>query len=684
VFAALPMIEDVTLRDALVTQALTRLDDEDFGLDNEHAAMLGAAGDWSRGWTKALGERSIYPRTQLLAHMAPVMPEAMRAEAYERWLAAYGEAAHDSMLQLRVPGGLPPSVCEDLLAVVRSHPRDRAIARPLIALAYESPAWRPEAMRAVRALGGAHGALARLALIPSLDAPDQHALAAESYLESLALIDAQHGDELSKNLQYWNRGPEDRQWSYIPRHREPAALLVDTLAWMPPDQRARRVRELFARFRRIDDHGAIVTSAVAAVEHTPAAVHASWLSRLLRRSGPDEQDAHALAALARLADRCADPRRTELAAAAWRGRIEPGDREAGGALAVAAGYLEPAPRTAAQCAALTRWDDLASHGYQWTELLRGARDGLTPQAAEHALQISHRSSMHAYTLVAVLPALPAELREREATSCFEALCTRMMWWQQANLLMALAPHAAGIGAVLCAAIDRESQWPSYEPEQLAWTLAPLCANGHVERARALRAELAGDRVAACLADLAIAAFAPALDHREDLLAHALATLAELAADPPEASRRHPTTTVLKAFDLALHWLVPLGRVHQVIGAADRLSAGPWLEFAGILQRHGLDDELRALLTPARMALVDRGNLLLDRKLAAECWSRLLPSGRASELWVSAWQGRGTLAPTRAETARALVGWLPLALRAGDATTPERLAELILEIGDWFP
>lgn len=136
--------------------------------------------------------------------------------------------------------------------------------------------------------------------------------------------------------------------------------------------------------------------------------------------------------------------------------------------------------------------------------------------------------------------------------------------------------------------------------------------------------------------------------------------------------------------------MPLGRVHQVIGAADRLSAGPWLEFARLLQRHGLDDELRALLTPARMALVDRGNLLLDRKLAADGWSRLLSPGRAAELWVSAWQPitgcerRGALAPTRAQTARALVGWLPLALRAGDATTPERLAELILQIGDWFP
>jgi hypothetical protein len=32
----------------------------------------------------------------------------------------------------------------------------------------------------------------------------------------------------------------------------------------------------------------------------------------------------------------------------------------------------------------------------------------------------------------------------------------------------------------------------------------------------------------------------------------------------------------------------------------------------------------------------------------------------------------------------LVDRLALAVRAGDATTPARLAELALEIGDWFP
>jgi hypothetical protein len=298
--------------------------------------------------------------------------------------------------------------------------------------------------------------------------------------------------------------------------------------------------------------------------------------------------------------------------------------------------------------------------------------------------------MHQYTLITLLPVLSAELRDREATSCFEVLCTSMLWWQQADSLMALAPHVAGAGSVLLAAIDRAAEWPRVSPAQLEWTLAPLCADGHVERARAVRAELAGDPVAACIADLAIAAFAPALDDRDDLLARALATLTELAAQPPEVSGRNAQTQILDAFDLALRWLVPLGRAHQVIAAADRPPAHLWLGFARLLQRRGLDDELRELLTPARMAIVDRGDLLLQSGLAAERWSRLLSPGRASELWVSAWQPitgcerRGTLAPTRAATARSLVDWLPLALRAGDATTPERLADLILEIGEWFP
>jgi hypothetical protein len=688
-FAAVPLFEDRAQRDALIKPALERLWDEDFGLDNEHAALLGAAGHWTHGWELAQRETSAYPRAQAHAFIAPFLPEPMRADAYARWFDAYCEAtAGGSTISLRIPAGLPSEVRDPLLRWARSRLDPAAQAKVRLALAYEDPGLRAEAIDAVRALRGADGMLARLALIPALAPADQRVLAIESFELGVAELDAHRGSELERRAQYWNRGPADIEWCYIGSYREPAALIVDPLAWMSADERSRRVRALFTRFRRIDDHAGLVTAAVAAVEHAPAETHAAWLARLLERTGPDEQDAHALAALARLADRAGDPRRAELAAAAWRGRIEAGDRRAAEALAVAAAHLPAATRADVQRDALTRWQETAGN-YNWSEVLHGLRDGLAPAAVLHALAGAQRGGGFEYTLRALLPALPADVRVREATDCFTRLCG-WRWWTHAACLSDLAPHTPAAGQLLRDALERPERLSPPEPSELAWVMAPLCKDGHVDRALALRAQITGDPLAAWLADLALATFGPETEPRDALIARTLARLVDTITRTPAASARSSTTRIDVALDWALDWLVPVGRSQQLVDAAAALPVHHWVTFACLLQRPGLEQRLREQLAPVRIDQLAQGDWLLRGGLAAARWSSLIPAVRAGELWAAAWQpvtgyaGLGRMAPRRTGALQALVDWLPLAIRAGDPTTPARLAELVLEIGAWFP
>jgi len=694
VFAALPIIDDRALRDTLIKRALARLDREDFGLDNEHAAQLGAAGHWSHGWEAAQRDRSAHPRAQMLAFIAPFVPEAMRADAYAKWFHAYRQAARDSALSLRIPSQLPERMRDELRSWGQLYLGAVGRAKALIALAYDAPALRSEAMDAVRVLGGAHGALARLALIPALgplgplDPADQRALAIESYDLGLAELDAQRGDELAGSAKYWNRGPDDMQWSYMSRYREPAALVVDALAWMSADDRTERARALFARFRRIDDRASVVTAAVAAVEHAPAETHAAWLARLVDRLGPDAHDAHALAALARLADRCGDPRRTELATAAWRGRINAGDRPAAESLAIAATYLPDAARAELQRDALTRWHDTAGN-YNWNNVLRGLRYGLAPSAVLHALAIPSLGGPSEYDLTALLPVVPADERIGAATACFTRLCSHGPWGARGRILTALLPYTPEAGRIVQEALDRPRGWKPSTPAALAWAVAPLCRDGHVERARALRAEMTGEPLATWLADLALATFGAATERRDELIARTLGQLAGVVRASPASDRAY-ATPVTDALDRALDWLVPVGRSHELVAAAASLPADHWLGFAWLLQRPGLEASLREQLTPIRIRALDQGDRLLRSGLAAAHWSSLVAPPRAGELWATAWRPatgyarQGTLVPRRPDALAALIEWLPLAVRAGDANTPAWLAELVIEIGDWFP
>lgn len=668
-FAALPIIDDAAVRDALIARALARLSDEDFALDNEHAAQLGAAGLWSYGWDAAQRERSAYPRAEMLAFVTPFLPEAMRADAYARWFAAYREeTAGGSGISLRIPARLPVAIRDELL---RWQQAGALRAKALVAFAYEHPALRAEALRAVRSLTGAHGVAARLALIAALDAPDQRALAVETFELALAMLDAP-GRELANAARYWNRGPDDMEWTYIGRYRDPSELVVDALSWMSAEDRSPRVRALFARFRTIDDLGAVLAAAVAAVEAAPAADQPAWLDRLFARRSPDEQDSHALASLARLADRCGDVRCAALAAAAWRGRIQAGDRPAAHALAAIASLLPADGRAELQRAALTRWHDTAG-GYNWSDVLRGLRDGLTPEAAAHALSISTPSS--GYALDALWPLLPVPRRLAQARERLSGETRHFLWRAGHHALRARIPELPGFGRFLADILDEGARAWRY-PANLAWCVAPLCRDGLRTHAEAVRAALTSDPLATWVADLALSPDDPAV-------------LARLPSLIPASDRGDSSNAISLA--AALAWasdtLSPSGLAHLASIAAS-LPIPHSLAFARLLQHRELDALLTDYLTPPLIAALDQGDALLNSGLAPSRWSHLISPARAGAHWATTWQsiiGNSSFATRRrSEALSTFISHLPLALRAGDATTPHRLASLLLELAAWLP
>jgi AAA ATPase domain len=375
-FVSLPILEE-SERAPVIRRALDRLWDEDFGLDNEHAAMLGAAGRWQHGWDAAMRETSHYPRMAMSAHIAPFVPAELSDQAYQQWWTAYQEAAKGhSLLSLSVPRGLRPQMISELMAFLQSRSNDLSIAKPLVLIAYQDRTRLPEALAAVRRLAGPDGALARLSLAPVCDEATASTLAAEAYQLIEALM-REHGEaELRQRDQYWPRSPEYLPWTYIGSWRDPTVLWVETLRWLPRSQRRPLVRALFARFRCVEDQDTVLASAAAVAAHLEAPAREPWTARLLSMVRAEEDHPITLTNLALIAS---GERRGELAEAAWRGRIPDGqERRCGEALAKAA-RLVPAERLPAlQVQALQRWQE--QHYSEWSSFMREVRASLTPEA----------------------------------------------------------------------------------------------------------------------------------------------------------------------------------------------------------------------------------------------------------------------------------------------------------------
>jgi hypothetical protein len=689
VFASLPILPTEE-REGLIRSAIDTLDEEDFGLDNEQAAFLGAVGEWTYGLRKAEEAGLPYPRAQAFAHVAPYLPEPMRESAYTRWFEAYREAIADnfSFVALKVPRGLGEGLRDELLAFVRARPEHRGSARPLLSLAYQFRELVPEALRAARALDGAHGALARLSLAYVLEGPARHAIAAESYRSMLACIDAGKGEELSRKDEYWPQGPDDKHWTYIGRRRRPEQLLIEPLRFMAPAARARCVRELFARFRRIDDGSTLLAAVATTAERATEPEREAWAPRLLARLHPHHPDPRACAALAALSPG-AD--HAGLAEAAWRHDLRESDDEATGqALAALSPALDQARRSSIQIEAMKRWLE-PRPGVFPNGFFRGLGRGLFPEAMAWLLEHGANDSRPSYLVDELFPALDDETRRRETTRCLHHLPP---FWPDAVFdpcVKTFSRYAKGVGEALAAIYERSAPLrhllQSVPPEALvplAWALDPLLTDGFEEHARDLRARL-DEPVAAWIADLATAHHDRDGARGRATMERALADLAALAARRPQPAN----IRVLDAFEAALRWATPHGLLPAVLAAAERLPAREWLQFAHLLHRQGFGDVFDGLLSEARVAsLIDA---LLDTDLAPTFWAPYLSEAGAAELWQRFWRRVRSTPRSRLFWCRgwsppnlSLVALLPLALRAGGPTLPGRLAATVLEVGDWFP
>ncbi|APR77032.1 Hypothetical protein A7982_02379 [Minicystis rosea] len=667
-FSALPLFAEPE-RGAIVRRALERLGDEDFGLDCEHAALLGAAGLWSYGWENGSRDTLPYPRAQMLAHVVHHLPGELRDEGYARWLDAYRRARKDDFFGLEIPKDLPPATFDAVLAMARDDAAPAARAHALVRLAYQRAEVFDEALAAVEALSGAPGACARLSLLPVAPEATRSRLAIDSHDTMLALIDAGREADLRNAAERWPRGPDERLWCYLSCFRRSRAILVAPLAFMPAAERDRRACAMLERWSRSRDR-AILAGAAAAVAAMPEPARPPWIERLSARVRPGDTHPIALVAVASL---LSDPDRAALAIAAWSApRIGPDEEHATGrALARASRWIEPSRRAPLQLAALERWS-APEHPYQWTALIEALQDALEPEAV--AWIRAHTDDK--YAMVALLPALPDDVRREAAARLVEEMTAPLFFWRHDRELKQLYPYVPDAGTRVLASIDRwrdrglrlEEEWVSLA---IARALDPIAAAGHVARAFALRAEIVGEEAAA-IADLALArheAEGPARDAR---IASAIAHL-EGVGQGPWAD---------EAWEAALRWLAPGPHRRRALAVAEALPGEAWLVFARAAEATCAREELAAQLTEARIASLTP-ELLLTRGLALDLWAHRLDASQIFSCWRRFWQDARELSRSRVMLGP-VAEMIALAVRAAGPGAAEQIAESVLDVAAWFP
>ncbi|MCE9575705.1 MAG: hypothetical protein K8W52_21325 [Deltaproteobacteria bacterium] len=660
-FATLPIL-GAPIRSELIMRALDRLADEDFGLDCEHAALLGAAGEWQPGWRDATHHSLPYPRARMLAAIVPHLPDELRPDGYAQWLDIHRSARAD-VGGAPIPAALPAEIFDQVLRVASEDPSGTRRAETLVALAYQRRELVGEAVDAVRSLSGANGACARLAILPVVDVDLRERLATEAFDELVAVADSDDRRALSSASERWPRGPEHRRWSYLSSMRRERALLVEPLAWMAPATRAARALALLQRATHGRDT-AILAGAAAAIAHLAADARGEWPARLIGRARDDLHPA----ALVEIAELLPERDRAALAERAWRTpRIAGREAIVGRALARAAPWLRPDARASVQLAALERWSTPPSE-VAWHTLLDKLGGALVPDAI--AWIRAHAD--HPFVRSALVPHLPAALRASTATEHLTWLARSRLSWQRSDELLELSAYATDPVPLLVAAIAewrpraaRDVQWA------IAWAIEPIAAAGELEHALTLRRELA-DPKAACIADLALARHEPDGPAREARLANALDHLAALTAGDRASD----------AWRAALRWLAPGPHRAAALAIAAALDEVPWAGFAFVAHQLGMRDELVAQLTPARAMALATG-ALSELGIGPEVWLRVLDDDQAFACWLHFCM-RASATPRSRLMPEAFVAWIPVAQRAGGSPCLEGIASAVADVADWFP
>lgn len=658
VFAALPILVEPR-RKQLIDAALSRLWDEEFGLDTEHAAFLAAAGEWSHGWTAANNESMAYPTMNMFAAIAPYLPEDKRTIAYDKWFVAAQGILKDgfSMLSMEVPSGLKGKRLADFLTLIRSKLDDRGLAKPLVVLSYEHPELRQEACAAVEKLTGPHGAIARLSLAPVMDPETAHRLATDAY--QLLLHEIDHGKESDcwNADASWPRGPGVKDWCYIGDRRYAPVLVVECVRFMLPLEKARCIRELFARFRRIADSDAILATAATLAHELPKESRVSWAKKLIaKRRG--ETNVITLVSLAALLD---GEERHSMAIEAWNGTIATDTEQmAGESLAIATQWLLEKEREPVQIAAIERWTS-SPNFRNASNLAQSLDKSLTAGAARVWLD----KDPHEWLLESLLPALGKQGQALAKKHLEQSL--RSIHQGPWNLRK-LYRHVENAGSIIAAYLQEKQPWPHFREElPLAISLWPLYSSGHIDLAEKRRKELT-EELSQRIAKLAYSLYKK--EGQKEALQEAFA---------PLPTYGHEQTLVVEE---AIDMFGPLGYLPEIAVDA-RASETMWLTAMRALQECGHVDVLQDELTAER---IEQHRTGIFNCINAAHWVNKAHPSTLIECWIDDWRDARNQ-PRR----RALAGrrdrWFDtlsaiIATLAGPTGTELTLREVLL-IGEWF-
>lgn len=660
VFASLPILSG-TQRTQLINAAMTRLWDEDFGLDTEHAAFLAESGEWKYGWDEATKESMAYPTMNMFAAIAPHLPEDKKTIAYDKWFVAAQKILTErfSLLSMVVPNGLSGRRLQQFLQLIRSKPDDRGIAKPLVVLSYEHPELRQEACIAVKKLTGPHGAIGRLALAPVMDPETANRLALEAYRLLLIELDRPENSDCWNADASWPRGPGFKHWCYMGDRRYAPVLIAECLRWMLPIEKARCVRELFARFRRIADNDAILATAATLAYELPKESRASW-ARKLSVKRRNEKNIITLVSLGTLLQ---GEDQHAMAIEAWNGTIATDtQRVTGEALARATRWIPENERESLQIAAIDRWMN-GPHFSNVGDLSGAIGAALTHKAA--LFWISKEAESHGWILESLAHAVAKHeqaLLEKRLAQALRDL-HQIPW-----TILDLYRHIEHAGDVIAAYLREEHSWRHFREERAAAiSLWPLYASGHVDLAEKLRKTLTRD-VSKRIATMAYALYRN--EGKDEALRAAFA---------PWSDNGGNDSLVVES---ALLMFGPRGYLRKIVEYA-RSSNALWIATMRGLEKVGyievLQEELRA-------EQIDEHRKTIFSCLDAKHWVKKANDSTLIECWIDFWRDARNLPRRRALGGVSDHWFSPLSSIIStltDAAGIQAVLQEVLLIGDWF-
>lgn len=457
----------------------------------------------------------------------------------------------------------------------------------------------------------------------------------------------------------WPRAPGFKHWCYMGDRRYAPVLITECLRWMQPAEKARCVRELFVRFRRIDDNDAILATAATLAHELPKESHASWAQKLSAKRR-NEKNIITLVSLGALMQ---GEQQHAMAIEAWNGTIATDtQRMAGEALSRATKWLAENERESLQIAAIERWMN-GPHFSNVSSLSGALGSALTPKAA--LFWISQEKNTDGWILESLVPAIA----QQEQTLVREHLQRSLRTLHQIPwTLLDLYRHVENSGDVIAAYLREERSWRHFlEERTAAISLWPLYASKHIGFAEKLRKKLTED-VSKRIARMAYSLYRD--EGRREALYEAFAPLQNENAD----------SSLL--VDAAIDMYGSRGYLRDIVAYA-RASDAMWVATIRSLQKHGHTEVLHEELIAAR---IEQHRTEIFRYVDPAHWVNKANASTLVECWIDDWRNARNLPRRRALGGRGR-HWFFLqssviSALAGPEGIEAVLGEVLL-VGDWF-